>query len=125
MINIIFWAIMFSIFSAVSIVLLGNREIISGNLFSFNKIVSILLDWRFIVSMIFALLTRIAFMLTNNAILEIPKLAPSSTTITTFITIISLIFITAANYLFLSEKLTLIQITGAVIIMIGVWIMLK
>ncbi|HRY82969.1 MAG TPA: hypothetical protein P5099_03965 [Candidatus Moranbacteria bacterium] len=125
MINIIFWAIMFSVFSAVSIVLLGNREIISGNLFTFSKIVSILLDWRFIVSMIFALLTRIAFMMTNNAVLEIPKLAQSSTTITTFITIISLIFISVANYLFLEERLSLMQLFGAVIIIIGTWIMLK
>ncbi len=116
---------MFSVFSAVSIVLLGNREIISGNLFTFSKIVSILLDWRFIVSMIFALLTRIAFMMTNNAVLEIPKLAQSSTTITTFITIISLIFISVANYLFLEERLSLMQLFGAVIIIIGTWIMLK
>jgi len=120
-----FWAIAFSIFSAISIVLLGNREIISGNLFSLEKVISILLNWRFIVSMVFALLTRVAFMLTNNAILKIPSLASSSTTVTSFITLLSLVFITVANYLFLSEKLTFIQGIGAVIIMIGTWIMLR
>jgi drug/metabolite transporter (DMT)-like permease len=58
-------------------------------------------------------------------LLKIPNLANVSTTITVFITLLSLIFIVIANHFFLHEKLNLQQAIGAAVILTGVFIMLK
>ncbi|MEI7891294.1 MAG: hypothetical protein WCI36_05010 [bacterium] len=122
---VIFWTVVFSITTATSIVLLGHRELISGNILSIKGLGNLILNWRFIVSMICALMARFAFIMTNNTLLKIPHLAESSTTITTFITMFSLIVIVIANVLFLKEKLHIEQGLGAVIILVGMWTMLK
>lgn len=125
MFQVILWTIVYSISTAISITLLGQRDLISGNLFSLEKILQLLINWRFLVSMIFALIARFAFIMTNNALLKIPRLADSSTTITAFITLICLIFIVIANFLFLKEKINTQNILGALIIVIGVFIILR
>ena len=125
MIQVILWTIIYSVATAISITLLGDRDLISGNLLELKKIISLITNWQFIVSMVFALIARISFIMTNNSLLKIPKLANASTTITTFITLICLIFVVIANYIFLREKMSIQNIVGAVVIMIGVWIMLR
>jgi drug/metabolite transporter (DMT)-like permease len=75
--------------------------------------------------MTLAVFSRISFIFLNNNLLKIPRLASISTTLTTFITLLSLIFIVLANYYFLGEKLNQQQIIGAGIILIGVSLMLK
>ncbi len=122
---VIFWTFLFSATTAISIVLLGNRDLISGNLFSFKGIGNLIFNWRFIVSMICALGARFAFIMTNNSLLKIPHLAESSTTITTFITMFSLIVIVIVNMIFLKEKMQIEQGAGAFIILFGIWMMLK
>ncbi len=125
MINVIFWTLIYSIATAVSIVLLGQRELISGNLFELKRFFLFLINWRFIISMAFALVARMAFVMTNNSLLKIPALANSSTTITTFITLFCLILVVIANIIFLKEKINITQGLGATLIMIGIWVMLK
>lgn len=122
---VIFWTVVFSFSSAISITLLGQRDLIGGDINSISRILLILFNWKFIVSMIFALISRVSFMMTNNALLKIPKLAESATTITTFITLISLVLVVIFNFIFLKERLSVQQIIGAIIIFAGVWILLK
>lgn len=125
MTQVIFWTIVYSIATTVSITLLGHRDLISGNLLEIKRIILLVTNWKFIISMIFALIARISFTMTNNALLKISRLADASTTITTFITLVCLIFVVIANYVFLKEKLNPQNIIGAVIIMIGVCVILK
>ena len=116
----LFLITIYCITSVISIVLLGDKQLISGNLFQIKNILLLILNWKFIVSMSLAVLTRLTFILLNNAILKIPTLANASTTITTFISLISLIFIVIANHFYLNEKLNLQQGIGAFVILIGV-----
>lgn len=122
---VFFWTMIFSVATAVSIVLLGQRDLISGNLLDIQKIMSLFTSWKFLVSMFAAVLARVAFMMTNNALLRIPKLADASTTITTFITLFALILVVVANILFLDEKINVYQGVGAFIILLGIWLMLR
>jgi hypothetical protein len=125
MYSVITWTFIYSIATAVSIVLLGQRDLISGNLFDLKKILFLITNWKFIISMIAALFARVAFILTNNALLKIPSLAQSSTTITTFITLFCLILVVIANIIFLKERINVGQGAGATLIMIGIWMMLR
>ncbi len=122
---IIFWILIYCFSSAFSIVLLGDRSLISGNLLKSSTLLNLLLNWKFILAMSLAIIARISFLLVNNNLLKIPKLAAISTTLTTFITLLSLMFIVIMNYFFLNERLNIQQGIGAVIILIGVAIMIK
>lgn len=122
---ITFWLIIYCIANTLSIVLIGDRSLISGNLLNPDNIVRLIFNWKFILAMVFAVVCRISFIMLNNALLKVPRLANSSTTITTFATLLSLGFVLVANYLFLNEKLNLQQVIGAFIILVGVTIMMK
>jgi drug/metabolite transporter (DMT)-like permease len=119
------WLIIYCIANTLSIVLIGDRSLISGNLLNPDNMVRLIFNWKFILAMVFAVVCRISFIMLNNALLKVPRLANSSTTITTFATILSLGFVLVANYLFLNEKLNLQQVFGAFIILVGVTIMMK
>lgn len=122
---ITFWLIIYCVANTLSIVLIGDRSLISGNLLNPDNIVRLIFNWKFILAMVFAVVCRISFIMLNNALLKVPRLANSSTTITTFATLLSLGFVLVANYLFLNEKLNLQQVIGAFIILVGVTIMMK
>lgn len=122
---ITFWLIVYCIANTLSIVLIGDRSLISGNLLNPENIFRLILNWKFILAMTFAAVCRISFIMLNNALLKIPKLANSSTTIATFATLLSLGFVVVANYIFLNERLNLQQVIGAVIVIIGVTIMMN
>lgn len=125
MIPVFFWTLVFSVATAISIVLLGQRDLISGNLFEIKKLFFLMTNWKFIISMIAAVLARVAFMMTNNSLLKIPRLAEASTTITTFITLFCLVFVVIVNAVFLQERISIFQGAGAFLIMVGILIMLK
>lgn len=125
MLLLIFWIIIYCITNTLSIVLLGDRSLISGNLLNLDNIIRLIINWKFILAMIFAVLTRVSFIMINNSLLKMPKLASASTSITTFATLLSLVFILLANYFFLNEKLNLQQAIGAFIVLVGVSIMIK
>ena len=89
------------------------------------KVIKLLLDWHFILGAGFAFLARLSFILINNSLLKMPNLAGSSTTITAFITSIAMIFVIAANYLFLGERISVSQGVGAFLILVGIFIIVK
>ena len=122
---VIFWVLTFCVTNAISIALLGDRSLISGNMLHIDNIIKLIFNWKFILSMIFAVLTRLSFIMINNALLKIPRLANASTSIAAFATLLSLVFILLANYYFLDEKLNLQQALGAFIVLLGVGIMVR
>jgi drug/metabolite transporter (DMT)-like permease len=124
MLLIVILIIVFSIFNATSIVFTGNRGLISGQILG-TDFFRLIFDWRFIFAMILAVGSRFTFIYINNLLLKIPNLANNSTTITSFVTAFSFVFIIVANYFFLNERLTIQQITGAFLIIGGVVLMLK
>jgi len=122
---IIFWTLVYCFSTAFSIVLMGDRNLISGNLLNPDAIIKLLFNWKFILAMALAIFSRISFILLNNSFLKVPRLAAISTTLTTFVTLISIIFIVIANSFFLHEKLNTQQILGGIIMLIGVSLMIK
>ena len=121
MLNIILLTILFSITTVTSILLLGSRNIIGGDM-SLVRIIHILFGWQFILGAIFAFASRLIFMLINNALYKIPELSGTSTTVTTLITTVSLIFVIIANYYFLHERINITQGIGAVVIILGIFL---
>jgi drug/metabolite transporter (DMT)-like permease len=105
--------------------LVGDRNLISGNLLSYQGIISLLFNWKFILAMALAVFSRISFILLNNNFLKVERLSSISTTLTTFVTTLSLIFVVLVNYIFLHEKLSTQQMTGAGIMLIGITLMMK
>lgn len=122
---ILFWTLIYCLCNAFSIVLLGDRSLISGNLLELSAIIKLLFNWKFILAMTLAICARVSYVFLNNSFLKVPRLASISTTLTTFVTLISLLFIVLANYYFLDEKLNMQQMAGAGIILLGVAIMMK
>lgn len=121
MLQVIGLTVLFSIATVISILLLGSRTIIAGDM-NFMRILQILISWQFLLGAVFAFAARMIFMVLNSVIYKIPELSASSTTITTLITTVSLVFVIIANYFFLDEKITTIQIVGAVIMFIGIFL---
>jgi drug/metabolite transporter (DMT)-like permease len=121
---IAFWTLLFCISTVISITLTGSRSIISGEI-NIPKIFQILFSWQFIVGAFFAFLSRLFFILVNNSVFKIPDLSQSSTTITTMINLIAIIFVIIANHFFLDESISQIQVIGAILVLSGVWIMLR
>lgn len=117
-------ALVYCLATAFSIVLLGGKDLISNNLYRLNNVLLLITNWRFILSMSLAVLSRVSFVLINNTLLKIPYLAGIATTVSVFITLISIVFILLANHFFLKETLNLKQAIGAVIVLTGVFIML-
>lgn len=122
--TILFLMILYGGVSAASVVITGDRRLISGNLTG-NNFLRLVFDWRFILAMLLALGSRFTFIFINNTLLKIPDLAKNSTTITTFITASSYIFIIAANFIFLQERLTLQQTIGAGLVLAGIIVMMS
>ncbi len=124
MISVTFLTILFSITTVISILLLGDRSLISGTMTPM-RVIQILFTWQFILGAIFAFASRLVFMLINSSLYKIPELSSSSTTITTLITTIALVFVIIANYFFLHERINLTQGIGALIILFGIFLVTK
>lgn len=122
MVQVFFLTFLFSIATVASILLLGSRAIIGGDM-NFMRILQLLFSWQFILGAVFAFAARLIFMMINSALFKIPELSASSTTITTLITTVSLVFVIIANYFFLGERISSIQVIGAVVIFIGIFLM--
>lgn len=121
MLPVFLWTILFSCVTVASIILTGSRSLISGDI-NFVRMLHILIDWRFLLGASFAFIARLSFIMINNTLLKIPELANTSTTITTFITSIAMVFVIIANYYFLHEKISLTQGVGAFVILIGIFL---
>ncbi|RYE55342.1 MAG: hypothetical protein EOP48_10420, partial [Sphingobacteriales bacterium] len=53
----IFWLLAFCVTNTISIVLLGDRALISGNLLNVENVIRLILNWKFILAMSFAVAT--------------------------------------------------------------------
>lgn len=116
---------MFCICNATSIFLLGEKSLIKGSLNNWESIIRIIFHWKFSASMLFAVISRASFIMINNSLLKDTKFVNSATTVTSFISILSLVFIVLANYLFLGEIMNFKQVVGAGILLTGLFIMLN
>lgn len=114
----------FSVTTAISIILIGGRNLIGLEMTPLN-LVKIIFDWHFIVGALFAFFSRLIFMMINSAIYKIPHLSIGSTTITTFVTSFAMVFVIAANYYYLGERLNLAQGIGAFVILAGIFIIMR
>lgn len=124
MFEIVILAVVFSTVTAISIALLGDRSLISGNLLEVKTILRLAFHWKFILSMSLAVTARMTFILINSSLLKISALAQNSTTITAFITALSYVFIILINYLFLKERLSWQQGVGSLMVVSGIWVIL-
>ncbi len=124
MLIVFLWLVLHCLSGSISIVLLGDRALISGNLLSWAGLIKLILSWKFYVSFALAFVSRFCFIQTNNALLKIPSLARNSTTITTFAAALMYVFVIVAAAIFLKERLNLQQGIGATIILIGIWVIL-
>jgi len=95
--GIALFTLLFSLATAVSTTLLGDRSLLSGTMFSTEWVLRILFHWKFWLAM-----------------------APAATTVTAFITCISFIFLILSNVVFLHEQLTPRQVTGSLTILAGI-----
>jgi drug/metabolite transporter (DMT)-like permease len=124
MLQLIALTALFSLSTVVSILLLGSRSIVGGDMTG-ARIVHILLSWQFILGAVFAFAARLFFLMINNVLFKIPHLSASSTTVTTLISNVALLFVIAANYLFLDERLSPVQGIGSALILLGVFLVAR
>lgn len=119
------YLLLFSIASAGSVTLMGDKNMLSDNILSFEGIIRLLLNWKFYTAISLAILSRFAFILMNSQLLKIDYTYNNATNITTISSIASIIFVFLSNYYFLNESLTVKQGLGSLIIILGVWLVLS
>lgn len=105
--------------SAVSIVLLGSRDFVKGSM-DLRRLIAIGLDWRFLIGGVLALMARFLFVWTNNLVDKLEGLSGRSTTITTLINSLGVVLVVVFNVVFLKERLTVIQVVGVGLVVVGV-----
>ncbi len=110
----------FSVVSAFSIALTGDRGLLSGDLLSVSGLFALVTNWRFILAMTLALGSRFFFVWINRTAMLMPTLSESSTTVTALVTSLSYPAILAANAFFLRERFSTAQVLGTVLIMGGI-----
>lgn len=124
MLTLILWGLLYNVVVAASIILLGNPLITLGALTP-KSLLSLLFDWQFLLGGILALCARFIFVIINNHASREPAFADAHLTITAILTTTSVLFIVAANHFLLHEQLSVSQIIGGVVIMLGVFLMLR
>jgi uncharacterized membrane protein len=105
------WTFIYGVVVAASIIFIGSPSKVLGNL-SPKTLLSLLLDWRFLLGGILALGARFIFVIINNLASKHANLSHAHLSIT-------------ANHIFLNEKLAPIQIVGACVIMLGVFLVFR
>ncbi|MFB3905224.1 MAG: hypothetical protein ACE15E_17375 [Acidobacteriota bacterium] len=116
------WTLVFSVATALSIALMGDKRLISGNLLNLRRFLEMALSWQFIVAMALAFVSRVTFILINNSLLTAEQFRDNATTITALVTAVSYLFVIAANYLLWAQRLSLFQGVGACLILAGVFL---
>lgn len=116
------YTLLFATVNALSVALTGDRQLLSGNLRTASGILAFLVNWRFLVAMVLALMARLLFVAINSAALAIPTLSRNATTVAALVTAISYPVIIAMNTLMLNERLNARQYAGTALIMAGIWL---
>jgi len=122
MAEVALWTAAFTVVTTISILLTGSRALIGGTI-DLPRMVAIVLDWHFILGAGFAFLARLCFVMVNNSLLRVPGLESAATTITAFITSVALVAVIVANAIFLGERLSIQQLLGGAVILVGIIVM--
>ncbi len=124
MLLIAVWVFIYSVTVAASVLFLGNPNTVLGQL-SPKSLLSLLIDWRFLLGGLLALLARFIFVIINNLSSKQESLAHAHLSVTALASTLSIAFILLANYLFLDEKLSFMQLLGAGVIVLGVFLVFR
>ncbi len=120
MILLVLYSSLFAAATAASVVLTGNRQLLSGNLTSLSGMLELAVNWRFVLAMLLSVVTRYLFVVINSTAYAIPHLSNSATTVTAVIGALSYPVILLANFIFLHERLSMRQSIAASLIVIGI-----
>jgi hypothetical protein len=108
--TVLSWTLAFSAVTAASVTLLGKKELIGGEITGFKPLITLVCSWRFILSMILAVIARGLFIQVNRALLNVVELQNSANTFTVVVTTtFSLASVMISNWIFLDERLTISQ----------------
>lgn len=121
MLLIYLWTFIYGVIVAASIYFIGKPSAVLGSL-SFKSLISLLLDWRFLLGGVLALGARFIFVIINNLASKHEHTQSAHLTIAALATSVGILFVILANYIFLNEVLKPIQVIGAVLILIGVFL---
>lgn len=124
MVEIILWTIAYDIVVAASIVFLGNPSSVLGDL-SVKSLAKLLFDWQFLLGGVLALAARFIFVIINNLASKHENLADAHLTLTAVVTVSSIVAIILVNHFLLSEQLSLGQMIGAAVIILGIFLVLR
>ncbi len=118
--KVLILSVVFAVSAAASVTLLGDRKLISGDMTKLQCWLPILVHWKFVLAMIFALVSRLCFTMMNNALLFVPALSCNATSVATLLTALSYIVIVISNSIFLNERMNLQQLVGMGVTIAGV-----
>lgn len=118
---IVIWMLIYAVVVAASIIFIG-RPLETLNVSSLLKL---LLDWRFLLGGVLALGARFIFVVINNLASKQPALSDAHLTVAALATQLSILAIIGANAIFLHEQLRPIQMLGAFIILVGVFLVFR
>ena len=124
MLAIWLWVIGYSIVVALSILFLGNPSTLVGHL-TLKNLLMLLLDWRFLLGGVLALIARFIFVIINNLASKEPSLASAHLTITAIATTASVVFVIVINHFLLGDQLKVIQLVGIAVVLLGLFFVFK
>jgi drug/metabolite transporter (DMT)-like permease len=124
MVAIAIWVLIYDVVVAASIIFLGNPNTLLGQL-TIKSLLSLLLDWRFMLGAILAVGARFIFVVINNLASKHPALADAHLTITAIASITSVVMIVLANHFLLGDALRPIQILGIGIVLVGITLVFR
>lgn len=116
MLTIIAWMVVYAIVVAASIIFIGKP--IEGAL-NLTSLLRLLIDWRFLLGGVLALMARFVFVIINNLASKHPNLQHAHLTVAALATMGSVVAIILANHIFLHEQLRTIQFVGVALILSG------
>jgi drug/metabolite transporter (DMT)-like permease len=121
---IVLWTLVYDVVVAASILLLGNPSTILGNL-TLRSLLSLLLDWRFLLGAILAVGARFMFVIINNLASKHEAFAGAHLSVTALATMSSVIVVLLANHFLLGDKFSTIQLVGVAIVLVGFYLIFQ
>ena len=118
------WVLVYDVVVAASIIFLGNPNTLVGHL-NIKSLLSLLIDWRFMLGALLAVGARFIFVIINNLASKHHSLANAHLTITAIASITSVVVIVLANHFLLGDQLKPVQILGIGIVIIGITLVFR
>jgi drug/metabolite transporter (DMT)-like permease len=124
MLSIALWVVIYSVVVAASILFLGSPSTLLGDL-NLKSLLSLLLDWRFLLGGVLALGARFIFVVINNLASKQSSLSEAHLSVTALATTVSIAAVLIANHLFMNEHLNAWQLSGAAVMILGVFLIFR